>query len=410
MQERNTLDASMATPPNSWRTRRDDFFLACCRRAMRDIAGGRMILTMPSGQTAELGRDGTAQAELTFKNFAPFWKGLRRGSIGFAESYMNQDCDTRDLADVFRFFIDNKAALDDAGRGNFKVRVPDKFAHVWRNNTRDGSRRNIRAHYDLGNAFYAPWLDTTMTYSSAVYTAPNTTLEAAQEEKYRRIFAALDLKPGMRLLEIGCGWGALAERAARLGAQVTAVTISREQLAFAQARIGEAGLTSSVDVQFCDYRDIVGQFDRIVSIEMIEAVGEAHWPDYFRTLSERLAPGGHAVLQAITIAETAFETYRRKADFIQRYIFPGGMLPTPQRMTEQARAVGLGFETVETFGISYARTLADWRTRFLDAWPALERQGFDERFKRMWIYYLTYCEVGFQRGAIDVGLYRFRSP
>jgi cyclopropane-fatty-acyl-phospholipid synthase len=195
-----------------------------------------------------------------------------------------------------------------------------------------------------------------------------------------------------------------------MGAQVTAVTISKEQLAYARARIATAGLTSSVDVQFCDYRDIVGQYDRIVSIEMIEAVGEAHWPDYFRVLSERLAPGGHAVLQAITIAEAAFETYRRKADFIQRYIFPGGMLPTPLRMTEQSGAVGLSFETVATFGTSYARTLDDWRTRFLEAWPALQAQGFDERFRRMWIYYLTYCEVGFEHGAIDVGLYRFSKP
>jgi cyclopropane-fatty-acyl-phospholipid synthase len=407
MQEPQLSATTTASGRRSWRQRRDDLILACCRRALRDVSAGRLTLRMPSGQTASLGQGGTANADLTLNNFAVFWKSLRRGSIGFAEGYMNRDCDTRELGELFRFFIDNKRALAEAGRGGFRVRLPDRMMHRLRRNTRSGSRRNIAAHYDLGNAFYAPWLDTSMTYSSAVYTAPNATLDAAQEEKYRRIFAALELKPGMRLLEIGCGWGALAERAARLGVNVTAVTISQEQLAYARQRIASADLTDRVDVQFCDYRDITGTYDRIVSIEMIEAVGEDHWPDYFRVLSERLAPGGHAVLQAITIAEAEFETYRRKADFIQTYIFPGGMLPTPQRMAEQGENVRLGFQVLDTFGTGYAATLRAWRTRFLDAWPKLQSQGFDERFRRMWIYYLTYCEIGFDKGAIDVGLYKF---
>jgi cyclopropane-fatty-acyl-phospholipid synthase len=410
MHDPDTLNATSARQPRHWTTRRDAFILSCCRRAMRDIGGGRITLTMPSGLQETLGQGGTVHADLTLHNFSVFWTSLRRGSIGFADGYMNGDCDTSDLGTVFRFFLDNKTALAAAGRGRFKVRIPDRLSHRLRRNTRSGSRRNISAHYDLGNAFYAPWLDASMTYSSAIYAAPNMTLEAAQAEKYARIFAALDLKPGMRLLEIGCGWGAMAERAARLGVKVTALTISKEQLAFAQSRIANAGLQDSVDVRFCDYRDIVGTFDRIVSIEMIEAVGEDNWPDYFATLSRCLVPGGSAIVQAITIADTIFENYRRKADFIQRYIFPGGMLPTETRMDAEAHNVGLSYGAVETFGQSYAHTLLAWRARFDAAWPQLQKLGFDERFRRMWIYYLTYCEAGFERGTVDVGLYRFKKP
>jgi cyclopropane-fatty-acyl-phospholipid synthase len=409
MHDPDILDAPATSTARTWKTQRDAFILSCCRRALRDIDAGRITLTMPSGLQATLGQGGV-HADLKLRTFAVFWSALRRGSLGLAEAYMTGDVETDDLGAVFRFFIDNKARLDEAGRRRFRVRVPDRVAHRLRRNTRTGSRRNIRAHYDLGNAFYAPWLDASMTYSSAVYSATATTLEAAQEEKYRRIFSALDLKPGMRLLEIGCGWGALAERAAKHGVHVTAITISQEQLAYAQKRVAMAGLSDAVDVRFCDYRDITGQYDRIVSIEMIEAVGEEHWPDYFTTLSDRLETGGHAVVQAITIAETAFDVYRRKADFIQRYIFPGGMLPTPRRLMEHAHTVNLDYAEIETFGPSYARTLIDWRARFSAAWPALQTLGFDERFRRMWMYYLTYCEAGFERGAIDVGLYRFRKP
>jgi cyclopropane-fatty-acyl-phospholipid synthase len=249
-----------------------------------------------------------------------------------------------------------------------------------------------------------------MTYSSAIYTAPNQTLEAAQANKLDRIIAALDLKPGMRVLEIGCGWGALAERIAHTGCHVTGITVSDEQFAYAKARMVASGVADRVDIQHRDYRDIAGRYDRIVSIEMIEAVGEAHWPSYFGTLAAHLEPGGHAVLQAITIEEASFEAYRAKADFIQRYIFPGGMLLTPTHMTAQSQAVGLSFATIETFGKSYAATLRAWRDRFDAAWPTLTQQGFDERFRRMWLYYLTYCEVGFDQGATDVGLYRIQKP
>jgi cyclopropane-fatty-acyl-phospholipid synthase len=410
MHDPDTLHASAMQTPRQWATRRDALILSCCRRAMRDIGGGRITLTMPSGLQETLGQGGTVQADLRLQTFSLFWLSLRRGSIGFAEAYINGECETTDLGQVFRFFLDNKAALAEAGRGRFKVRIPDRISHQLRRNTRTGSQRNISAHYDLGNAFYAPWLDASMTYSSAIYASPNDTLEAAQEEKYARIFAALDIKPGMRVLEIGCGWGALAERAAKLGAHVTAVTISREQLTFAQKRIADAGLQNQVDIRFCDYRDIKGTYDRIVSIEMIEAVGEENWPNYFATLSRCLVPGGRAVVQAITIEDGIFDAYRRKADFIQRFVFPGGMLPTETRMAAQAQKTGLVYAAIETFGQSYAKTLVAWRDQFEAAWPQLQPLGFDERFRRMWIYYLTYCEAGFERGSVNVGLYAFSKP
>ncbi len=235
-------------------------------------------------------------------------------------------------------------------------------------------------------------------------------LEQAQQEKLARVIGALELQRGQRLLEIGCGWGALAETAARAGAKVEAITISRQQLSAATARIAEAGLAQDVDIRFEDYRDTAGTFDRVVSIEMIEAVGEDNWPRYFATISQRLVPGGVAVVQAITIRERAFETYRRNPDFIQRYIFPGGMLPTLELMRQRAEEAGLELEIVERFGSSYARTLGEWRSRFEMAWPRIAALGFDERFRRMWLYYLIYCKVGFERGMIDVGLYRLRKP
>jgi cyclopropane-fatty-acyl-phospholipid synthase len=396
----------------------DRVILGVCRATLARVDGGLLHLSMPSGERAAVGHHHPDAARahdaprapdpvLAFANYGVFWKSLRRGSIGFADAYMDGDVDTPDLAAVFRWFIENQPRLTRAGRGHFKVRARDKSWHAGRDNTRDGSRANIAAHYDLGNTFYAPWLDPSMTYSSAIYAGPNEDLEQAQSNKLDAIVAALDLRPGLRVLEIGCGWGALAERIARTGAHVTGITVSAEQLRWAQRRIADAGLDAQADIRFQDYRDVTGTFDRIVSIEMIEAVGEAHWPTYFRTLHDRLAPGGHAIVQAITIAPERFDHYRSKPDFIQRYIFPGGMLPTEAVLAAQAAAVDLGFTPVRRFGQSYVRTLAAWRERFELAWPTLAAQGFDERFRRMWRYYLVYCEVGFALGATDVGLYRF---
>ncbi len=409
MSEHNAVGHRVNLLSTQLANRRDRAILRVCQAATRRLQHGRLRLTLPSGESAVLGRASDAiphDAHLSLHNFKVFRKALHRGSIGFADAYLAGDVQTTNLSDVFRFFLANKANLDQAGRGHFKVRLPDKVWHRRRDNTRSGSRRNIAAHYDLGNAFYATWLDASMTYSSAIFSAPGQSLEAAQSQKLDSIINALQLEPGQCVLEIGCGWGALSERIARTGCHVTAVTVSQEQLTYARARMADAGLTNKSDIQFLDYRDIMGSYDRIVSVEMIEAVGEAHWPAYFATLQRCLKPGGHAVIQAITMAEDRFATYRAKADFIQRYIFPGGMLPTPSVMAEHARRSGLGYACLKTFGQSYATTLRIWRDRFEAAWPALSHLGFDERFRRMWLYYLSYCEVGFEQGVTDVGLYQ----
>jgi cyclopropane-fatty-acyl-phospholipid synthase len=275
-------------------------------------------------------------------------------------------------------------------------------------NTKIGSRRNIAFHYDLGNDFYGQWLDRSMTYSSAFYETPGAALELAQQVKQDRIIEALELHGGEQVLEIGCGWGALAAQLARHGAKVIGLTLSARQLAYARDRIGAEGLADRVELRLQDYRDSDGCFDRIVSIEMLEAVGEQYWPAYFTTLRHRLRAGGKAVLQAITISEERFDSYRKGADFIQRYIFPGGTLPTRTILAEQAAQAGLLLDSVTCFGDSYALTLAEWRRRFLNSWPAIETLGFRPSFRRLWEYYLSYCEAGFRMKVLDVGLYSLK--
>jgi cyclopropane-fatty-acyl-phospholipid synthase len=392
-----------------FRRRFDEAVLRVCARLISPSAAGRLHLVLPSGACIVIaGSRPGSDAHLALKSYGVFRRALRGGSIGFAESWMAGEIESADLVALFAYFLDNKATLKRAGRGTFRVRSHDWTYHRSRANTRVGSRANIAAHYDLGNDFYRLWLDQTMTYSSAVFTPRGSSLEDAQEAKYEQVFAALALEPGHRLLEIGSGWGGFALRAARRGARVTGLTLSREQLAESQSLLGQNGFAGGSEIRFEDYRDVTGTFDRIASIEMIEAVGEENWPSYFAAIHDRLAPGGIAVLQAITIDEQIYPSYRAKADFIQRYIFPGGMLPTCDHMRVNAQAAGLEFEQVDRFGVSYARTLAAWRQRFNAAWPDIKALGFDERFRRMWDYYFAYCEAGFERGTVDVGIYRLR--
>jgi len=288
------------------------------------------------------------------------------------------------------------------------LRPAGRLRHALNRNTRRGSRRNISAHYDLGNDFYARWLDGSMTYSSALFASPEQTLEDAQIAKLDRIIELLDVRGGESILEIGIGWGGLAERLLQTrNCEVCGVTLSASQLEFAQRRLASEIENGQCDLRLQDYRDVNGQFDRIVSIEMLEAVGEAYWPIYFEKLRGNLKPGGRAVLQVISIDETRFADYRRTPDFIQQRIFPGGMLPTRTLIAEHAAAAGLRLIGEELFGDSYARTLAIWKMRFEQAWPEIEPLGFDDRFRRMWIYYLDYCRVGFEMSAVDVGLYTF---
>ena len=384
---------------------------ALLARVLGRIEAGALTVILPGGTRARhAGPAPGPEAVLVLHR----WRALRRlatgGDIGFAEAYLDQDWSSPDPVALLELAARNMARIPGAEGGALPVRLWHRLRHLARANTRAGSRRNIMAHYDLGNDFYAQWLDPGMSYSSGIYTDPAADpvsgLDAAQAEKQARVLALLDLRPGQHVLEIGCGWGGLAERIAAAGAHVTGLTLSPAQLDHATARLAQAGLDRRADLRLQDYRDTDGRFHRIVSIEMIEAVGEAYWPTYFETLRARLAPGGVAVLQAITIADDWFETYRRGTDFIQRAVFPGGMLPSPGAIATLAQRHGLAVRARESFGDSYAATLAAWRARFHAAWPAIAAMGFPPRFRRLWDYYLAYCEAGFRAGRVDVGLWR----
>lgn len=379
------------------------------RRVLARIAIGRLTVVTPEGERLQNGHAAPGpQATLILKN----WRAMRRllldGDIGLAEAYRDGDLDTPDLTALIELGARNDATLRRLTSGAWPARLLNRFRHVRNANTRAGSRRNITAHYDLGNAFYGHWLDASMMYSSALYETPTETLEAAQQRRLDRIVAMLDLSGGEHILEIGCGWGALAERLAREGCRVTAITLSPSQLEAAQRRIAEAGLAERVSLQLQDYRDISGQFDRIVSIEMIEAVGRGYWPSYFATLRRSLRPGGRVVLQAITIDEHMFEDYQQGTDFVQRYIFPGGCLPSVLAVKSKAEAAGLSVTEQLDFGDSYALTLKEWRRRFLERWSEIAPLGFDEPFRRLWEFYLCYCEAGFRARTIDVNLIALR--
>lgn len=374
------------------------------QRALTHIKSGSLRIRFPDGRHhAVAGHEPGPEAELQIRNVRGLRRLIQGGDIGFAEAYMAGEVDSPDLPSLIELAARNDDALADALAGKPWLRMVNRLRHLMRANTRRGSKRNIAYHYDLGNAFYREWLDPSMTYSAAYFDRGANELNAAQNAKYSRIAELAELAPGKHVLEIGCGWGGFAEVAARdFGCKVTGLTLSREQLAFAQARMRAQGLDDRVELRLQDYRDCPGKFDSIVSIEMFEAVGEAHWRRYFDVLRERLNQGGTAALQIITIAEERFERYRQSADFIQRYIFPGGMLPTSSALRQLARDSGLALRCEEGFAASYARTLREWRETFLEAWPRIQPLGFDERFRRMWTYYLAYCEAGFRAGSIDV--------
>jgi cyclopropane-fatty-acyl-phospholipid synthase len=376
-------------------------------RALPALAAGHLQLTLPSGEVVERrGELAGPEAAMSVHR----WRGLRRillgGEPGFSEGYLDGDWSTPDLSRLLEFCVHNEAALTATASSGWLSLFRDRLSHWLRGNTQRGSRRNIAAHYDLGNEFFRPWLDSGMNYSSALYDNCDT-LERAQEAKLDRAASLLDLSGGERVLEIGCGWGAFAERLIRrYGASVLGITLSAQQLSLARTRLAGEVERGSADLRLLDYRDIAGQFDRIASIEMIEAVGERYWPSYFGKLRSCLAGGGVALLQAITIDERRFAAYRKCPDFIQRYIFPGGVLPTFSIIEREAARVGLKLVHHESFGDSYVRTLREWRKRFLQAWPKIEALGFNERFRRTWEYYLAYCEVGFRLRTIDVGFFK----
>jgi cyclopropane-fatty-acyl-phospholipid synthase len=371
---------------------------------LKRIDVGHLVLVTPDGARCVFG-DPLMQpaARLHINDWRACRAILRSGDIGFGEAYRNQWLDTPDACAVLRLAIQNEAHVERTVTGGVIAQCWHNLMHRLRPNTRSGSRRNILAHYDIGNAFYALWLDPTWTYSSALFEGDDTlSLEAAQHRKYERIVETLGLRAGMRVLEIGCGWGGFACHAARLGIHVHGVTISEAQHAFASERIAREGLSHLADVELRDYRDLRGQYDAIVSIEMFEAVGETFWPLYFRTLRRCLAPGAQALVQSITIDDARFLDYRVSSDFIREYVFPGGMLPSPERFIAAARRAGLQAESSLEFGTDYARTLIHWRNAFEAHIDDVRAQGFDELFIRTWRLYLDYCEAGFAEGRTGV--------
>lgn len=376
-------------------------------RLLTGLVHGRVTVIAPDGRTRSYaGSEDGPNATIRLRRWWPLVRLAFEGDNALAESYMAGEWDSPDLAAVLAFGVRNAEALGATLAAGRIAAWGYRLGHRARANTLAGSRRNIRAHYDLGNDFYKRWLDGSMTYSAALFTRPGQSLEAAQRCKYLRLARSLKLSRGDTVLEIGCGWGGFAEIAAgEFGCRVVALTLSREQAAFVRHRIARAGLADRVEVRLRDYRDVDGQFDKIASIEMFEAVGEENWGTYFETLRRRLVPGGRAALQVITIADEVFPRYRRNPDFIQRHIFPGGMLASERCFTEAADRTGLAVRETFRFGTDYAETLRRWHDAFEANWPAIAALGFDGRFRRMWEFYLRYCEVGFDAGHIDVGQY-----
>ena len=376
---------------------------------------GALTLTTPDGITRRFGPGGPVGAldgevDLTLRDWKLCGDVLTGGDVAFAEAFMEDRWETSDLTALLTLIALNQRALEVAFYGRWWRQLVFRAKHLVRSNTKRRARRNVVAHYDLGNDFYGLWLDPTMSYSSALFDGDlSRSFSAAQQAKYERILHQLAPKEGAHLLEIGCGWGGFAEYAARAGCRVTAVSLSDAQTSYASERVTAAGLGG---VEFCirDYRDVAGQFDGIASIEMFEAVGERYWPAYFRALREALKPGARACIQTITIANDRFDQYRQTSDFIQQYIFPGGMLASPEMFETHAEAAGLEVDDVYRFGQDYAETLKRWLAAFDANVDKVRAQGFDHRFIRCWRFYLAYCAAGFASETTDVAQYTLVAP
>ena len=401
----SSLDPVILVPPAQGALPRDlpPALLGFIRVAAH-LRFGRLDLGLPDGRTLRLQvvEEGPEAMLVLHAPRAVARRLALSGDRGFAEGYLAGEWDSPDLTGLIELFAVNREAVEAALPKGFGARLVGFLRALLNRNTRARARRNAAAHYDLGNAFYAAWLDPSMTYSAAIF-EPGDDLVAAQARKHRALAEATGIGPGHHVLEIGCGWGGFALFAAReIGCRVTAVTVSAEQARHAAERIAAEGLADRVTVRREDYRDVRGTFDAVVAIEMIEAVGEAHWPAFFATLRDRLATGGRAGLQVITVRDDLFPAYRKEHGFIRQTIFPGGMLPSPAVLRALEAGAGLTRRSERAFGPDYARTIVAWRERFLDAWPEVAGGRFDERFRRMWEYYLAYCEAGFRTGTIDV--------
>ena len=380
-------------------------------RLLHRLRHGSLTLQFPDGSMQRFGKGDVPHATLVLHNWNVCAAALKSGDIGFAETYIAGDWTTPNLVELLRVLVRNRAEVESVVYGSWAGRLLYRIKHLLNRNTRSNSQKNIHAHYDLGNAFYRLWLDETMNYSSAWFNGDLTQpMAQAQNAKVRRALEQARVKPGDRVLEIGCGWGALAEMATvERGAHVTGVTLSTEQLTSANQRLLRLGQADRCDLRLQDYRDITdAPFDAICSIEMVEAVGREYWPTYFATVSRLLKPGGHACVQSIVIDDALFERYVGSTDFIQQYIFPGGCLPCPREFRRQAEAAGLDVVEELAFGHDYAETLKRWRESFLAQRAQVLKTGFDERFVHIWEFYLAYCEAAFSENNIDVVQYTLR--
>ena len=380
------------------------FFKLICK-FIENLKFGNLSFHLPDGRilhfqgTQELSVHGIIEVH----DFSFARRAFFGGDIGFFESYTDEQWTTPDLSTCLYVFAKNVDQIQEAFHGVPFISALDSFRHAFNKNTKTGSKRNIMAHYDLGNAFYEKWLDQTMTYSSARYEDPTAALSQAQLSKYKLLASKIDLNPDETVLEIGSGWGGFAEFAAKdIGANVVGITLSPSQYDYACERIFREGLNEKVEFRLQDYRDVDDKFDKVASIEMFEAVGEQYWQAYFDKVCSVLKPGGTAGLQIITISDDLFEDYHRSTDFIQRYVFPGGMLPSPEILKQHIQKAGLTFQSVNEFGLDYAKTLNEWHQQFLNAWEDIKPLGFDERFKKLWQFYLAYCEAGFRAGTTNV--------
>ena len=393
---------------NAVHFRKQDLSAKALLAILAKLTNGHLNLTLPNGEIKEFGNPSDSlRADIQILDWSVFKQVMSHGDIGFAESYIRGEWNTSDLKALLELAIRNRTILEKAIYGSWYGSILYRLKHWLRDNTKTGSRKNIHAHYDLGNPFYSLWLDPSMSYSSAWFSqGDQQTLAEAQRAKIRRILDSLNTKMGDRILEIGCGWGGVMEEALLSGRNITGLTLSTEQKAYAEDRLAkihpQTSQQATFEVRLQDYRDCQERFDGIASVEMFEAVGEKHWPEYFQTIAQCLKAGGKACIQTIVIAEELFERYRHNTDFIQQYVFPGGMLPSCASFKASAEKAGLQIEEEFAFGTDYAKTLCLWRESFNQKLKEVRQLGFDEAFIRLWNFYLMYCAAGFSERNIDV--------
>ena len=365
------------------------------------ISNGKLTIIMPNNESLEFFGKGDLKSNLKLNSYMPILRTITSGHVGFAESYLKGEWTSSDLESLLEIMVTN---LPEAFSAKSKVHLMyNRIIHFFRENTKSRAKKNIQYHYDLGNDFYKLWLDKTMTYSSAIFKNEKESLAEAQENKYQLLIDSLDIKPHHKVLEIGCGWGGFAEYAAKkVGCTIKGITISPSQLKFATKRIKELNLDNKVSLELCDYRDLKGKYDRVVSIEMIEAVGEKYWRNYFKKIKDVLKKDGLAGIQVILINNKSYQKYSKSVDFIQKYVFPGGMLPSQEKLNENYVNAGLIEINSHSFGKSYAKTLTIWHKEFLNSLSSIKKLGFDTKLERIFKYYFSYCKAGFNSEKIDV--------